>query len=383
MVQEDTSKGRSGDSQNLDALREEITKNALFKWEKSNYRGIFEWVTGLGKTKAAIEAIKIMYNKDKDCKILYFCPTIAIIANTKEEFKKFDCEYLLDNIEFSCYASIKNYYSRKFTLVVFDEIHNLSSSLRLLYLSHCRNAYLLGLSAKVPLKTLWKLSKFLNVVDSQQLKDVKGLVANFKVINVPVKFTVEEKQQYVKLTDSINDYKMRTGTDNWKLIGKRKTLINSAKSKIEAVKYLVSLFTDEKGIIFSLASDTADLFKNDKCIAVHNKVSKKVIENAVTSFNNLKAPAQLSVVRMYDEGVTIKELSYAIIHSSFSTETQFIQRVGRTLRKDTDTTSLVFRVYLENTVEEKWLENSQKSFTNIIHLTDIENARNVIKERNN
>jgi len=381
MVQENTPESRSSNTQDLDALRKEITDNAIKKWRLNGGRGIFEWATGLGKTKAAIEAIKVIYEKDNNCKVLFLCPTIAIIANAKAEFVKFNEEHLLNNIEFACYASIKNYFTTKFSLIVFDEIHNLSSPIRLLFLKNCRSPYLLGLSAKVPIKLVYLFNPYIKIVDSKELKDVKGLVAEFKLVNVAVEFTDEERKQYIKLTDSINSYKEFTGSNHWKLINKRKDLINSAKNKVEAAKFLVNLFDKEKGIIFSLNSETADLFKKDNCIVVHSKVSKKEIYTAVSRFNSLEAPAQISAVRMYDEGVTINGLSYAIIHSSYSVETQFIQRVGRTLRKDTEKESLVFRLYVKNTIEEKWLENSQKSFKNIIQLNNFQDGESIIRNR--
>lgn len=384
MVQKNTFESGSSNSQNLDALREGITKKALDSWVKNNYRGTFEWVTGLGKTKAAIEAIKIVEAQEESIKILYFCPTIAIIANTKNEFKKFDCEYLLEKVEFACYASIKNYFNKRYSLIIFDEAHNLGSTTRILFLKNCRsNSKLLGLSAKIPPKLLWHFSNYMPIIDSQKLENVGNLVADFLIVNVPLEFTAEEKKEYIKISDSIINYKQATGNNNWKLINKRKNIILNAKNKIEAVKHLISLFTEEKGIIFTLSSETADLFKADNSIIVHNKKGKKFIESAINDFKKLPKPAYLSVVRMYDEGVTIDDLSYAIIHSSFSVETQFIQRVGRTLRKDTDIPSLVFRLFIKGTVEENWLENSQKSFKKIIHLQNLDYAKDIINSRKN
>ena len=87
----------------------------------------------------------------------------------------------------------------------------------------------------------------------------------------------------------------------------------------------------------------------------------------------------MSVPKIFDEGVTLPQLMFGLILSAHSKEKQMIQRAGRTLRMDiVGKHSILVRVYIRDTVEEKWVRSAQAGF-NVINVEDFETLEKVIR----
>lgn len=99
---------------------------------------------------------------------------------------------------------------------------------------------------------------------------------------------------------------------------------------------------------------------NSYLVASENKDSQKNIE----AFNNKKI-SSLYVVKMLNEGVTLKDLEIAILAQLDGKSRSFIQKVGRSLRS---IYPLIYIFYYEKTKDEKYLSNCLKN----INKKDIE-----------
>ena len=79
--------------------REQIQSEALQAWIKNNKRGTIEIITGLGKTKIAMEAIKLL---PKASKILFLAEVKDREKELRNEAKKWKVSHKVD---FLCYQS--------------------------------------------------------------------------------------------------------------------------------------------------------------------------------------------------------------------------------------------------------------------------------------
>ena len=132
--------------------REEVRELALSKIDKTKYL-ILELITGMGKTKVAIDLINHIcdrvFKNDE-------CPTtiLILVAKTvhkqtwKDEIEKWG-GIKSDYITIECYESLKNYENSCFDIVVADEMQHLSEArIDVLESIHIDEAFI-GLSATI------------------------------------------------------------------------------------------------------------------------------------------------------------------------------------------------------------------------------------------
>ena len=132
--------------------REEVNNLALSKIDKTKYL-ILELITGMGKTKVAINLINHIcdrvFKNDE-------CPTtiLILVAKTvhkqtwKDEIEKWG-GIKSDYITIECYESLKNYENPYFDIVVADEMQHLSEArIEVLESIHVNEAFI-GLSATI------------------------------------------------------------------------------------------------------------------------------------------------------------------------------------------------------------------------------------------
>jgi superfamily II DNA or RNA helicase len=369
--------------------REVLQRAGLNKWAKNNCKGILNWVTGMGKTYAAILAIEQFINLYPKDQILIVCPTTAVVENFQQEFVKFKKENLLKQCKFICYASIKKEDGNSYSLVILDEVHNICTDNKMSFFTEVITKGILGLSASLTDEQIRMLRYYLPIVDKLTMDDVgqEGFIADFTIINYPISFSPAESAEYRELTEQIDHSWQKFHRQSWKKIGQRSKLIYSAEQKLLAATQITELFENDYGIIFSLskqfAEDVADTL-GETCVAIHSGHSKKQRAQRLQLFADVNTKVrQLSVPKIYDEGVTLPLLVYGLMLSGHSKEKQMIQRTGRTLRTDiAGKHSILVRTYIQRTVEEKWVKSAQAGF-NVINVEDFEALKKVIRRIQN
>lgn len=369
--------------------REILQRAGLNKWGKNNCRGILNWVTGMGKTYAAILAIEKFISMYPDEPVLIVCPTTAVVENFQQEFVKFKKENLLKQCKFICYASIKKEDGKSYSLVILDEVHNICTDNKMPFFTEVNTKGILGLSASLTDEQVRMLRYYIPIVDKLTMDDVgqEGFIADFTIINYPIKLSPAERAEYDDLTNQIDHSWQKFHKQSWKKIGLRSKLIYSAEKKLLSATQITTLFKDDYGIIFSLskqfAEDVAEVL-GESCVAIHSGHSKKQRAKLLQLFADLTTKVrQLSVPKIFDEGVTLPLLVYGLMLSGHSKEKQMIQRVGRTLRTDiAGKHSILVRVYVQDSVEEKWVKSAQAGF-NVINVEDFETLEKVIRRIQN
>jgi superfamily II DNA or RNA helicase len=368
--------------------REELIRNGLRLWVRNGFRGILNYVTGAGKSFAGILAVEEFIRVYPEEPILIVCPTIDVIENFKREFIKFNRKRLLKHCKFICYASIRKEDGNKYSLVVLDEIHHITTDNKMPFFEKVNARGILGLSASLTEQQLEQLNPFTPIVDTLTLKDVgeEDFIADFTVINYPVTLTTKERELYNEYTNAIDYAYAMYNSTSWKKIGQRSRLVYSASNKLVACKQISELFDDKYGIVFSLTKDFAEKVSDilgEECIAIHSGFTKKQRAKRLKIFSDGRTKVRrVSVPKIFDEGVTLPRLSFGILLARYSKEKQWIQTIGRLLRKDfADKHSIIIRVYVRGTVEEKWVKESQKGF-NVINVNTYEQLKSTIQSIN-
>ncbi len=79
----------------FDKLRE-YQENAISKWSKQNYRGVFDMATGTGKTYTGLGAVVDLYNYCKsDLAVIICCPFIHLVEQWVEDLIKYNIEPII------------------------------------------------------------------------------------------------------------------------------------------------------------------------------------------------------------------------------------------------------------------------------------------------
>ena len=132
--------------------REEVNNLALSKIDKAKYL-ILELITGMGKTKVAIDLInhicdRVFRNDESPTTILILVAKTVHKQTWKDEIEKWG-GIKSDYITIECYESLKNYENLYFDVVVADEMQHLSEArISVLETIHINESFI-GLSATI------------------------------------------------------------------------------------------------------------------------------------------------------------------------------------------------------------------------------------------
>ena len=132
--------------------REEVNSLALSKIDKAKYL-ILELITGMGKTKVAIDLInhicdRVFRNDESPTSILILVSKTVHKQTWKDEIEKWG-GIKSDYITIECYESLKNYENSYFDVVVADEMQHLSKArIDVLETIHINESFI-GLSATI------------------------------------------------------------------------------------------------------------------------------------------------------------------------------------------------------------------------------------------
>ena len=371
--------------------KDKIQRESLNVWYKKGCYGSLELATGVGKTRIGILAALYFAKKYAfDIKILIITPTETIRDYSwKDEFVKWKALDVYDNcVRTECINTIYKWKDKHFDLIIADEIHNFlpdhGATEYEFYKFFEQNTWdnILGLSGSISLAKHYYLNKIAPIVYTLSTPEAVelGLVAPYKIYNIPIEFTDEERKEYQSLTVRIGALKER-GYKAWGQIGQRKILISNAINKLAAVEELVPIFEEDYGIIFSQYTDFVDQITSnlgEKCVSFHSKVSKKQRKLNLEAFSDGRTKVKIiSTAKALNEGANLPRLNYAIIVAGTSKDKDVIQRIGRIIRFEENKQATLIRLYVPNTQETKWLTSSQSKFE-VRYLTDIKELKKII-----
>lgn len=374
--------------------RKEVQELALSKIDRTKYI-ILELITGMGKTKVAIDLInhicdRVFRNNE--------CPTILIlVAKTvhkqtwKDEIKKWG-GIKSDHITIECYESLKNYENSCFDVVVADEMQHLSEArIDVLETIHINESFI-GLSATI----------------KRDMRDYFIYNHKAEVIKCGLKEAVEDEVlpeptvYLLPLTLDTTNYTYKVKKFGRDIITTQKGCYDSISSLIEWYKnkYFNSRNERIKNLWLSTAGkrlkwcaeqkealvlSLLDKFRNYKTLTFCSSIeqSERLGKYNITSKNkasvknlemfNLNKIKHITACSILNEGVNLTNCRIGIFCNLNSSEIVVKQRVGRILRHKSP---IIIIPYFKDTREEELVqkmieEYSEDSIISVDSINDI------------
>jgi superfamily II DNA or RNA helicase len=384
--------------------REEIQDEALIAWHKNRKKGTVEIITGLGKTKIAMDAIKTL---PTTAKILFLAEVKDRETELRNEMKKWKVKH--KNVDFACYQSAYKWTNKSYDLVIADEIHDSLTAKYSLFYENNSYKHILGLSATVDRKA-WAdedneirkgdmLDKYCPVVYTYGIDEgqrdgtsrklnVHVIRHNLDTVNKTIKAGSKAKPfmqtewanyQYwdkqfkmaLFMPENIKSFKIRTTS------AARAKVLYNLPSKINATTELVNKLEEKnrKTILFGnslealkqITPNTVDGYNTDKQNQALRDAFDKGKMKTIASFKKLK------------QGANLVGLDTCVIMSYYSKSKDLIQRIGR-LRND-GTLGDVYIFLTMNTQEEKWFQAmfEDADSLNMIYYNNVKECLKAIK----
>lgn len=361
-----------------------IQESALGSWERAGMRGSIAGATGMGKSKVAIDAIVKMLTSHASGVVYLIVPTEELRdKNWPAEFEKWVPQHkdlIAERLRIICYASAHKVMGENVLLVVFDEIHHLTS-LSNSFMTQNLVRYVLGLSATIPgpKDDIFKYEIIRDVAPlcfvytlDQGVED--GVVSDFevlvimepldnisKVIDGGTKkkpFKTTEAAQYKYLDTSLKKVMSMpavAGRDERIkfMMLKRSRFIYNLPSKTRLAKDLIGLVPPDLRMIFFCGGieQSRELFGDD----VYNSKDKKL--NKLDEFKKNLEMKKLGVVNAVDEGHNIPQVDWAVVVQASSGKRQMTQRIGRVVRYRPGHKALIIVLCAQGTQDEYWIKS--------------------------
>lgn len=179
--------------------RDERQKQSLNAWTVQGYQGCLQAVTGFGKTRIAMMAIKGLKKKGLIDTATVTVPTIVLKDQWTEELQKFGIKDFTTVVVNNTAAMRPEEYACD--LLICDEVHTVPTDTRDVILD-IKHKYFLGLSATIE-RTDGRHQEILDrypVFDEVKFDECvkNGWISPYKIYNVPVEMPADLMAEYGK-----------------------------------------------------------------------------------------------------------------------------------------------------------------------------------------
>ena len=380
--------------------RTERQQLGVRKWQAAGCRATLQWSTGVGKTRAALMAIKGFLSTNTNKNIVVVVPTEYLKIQWIQELSQY---FLLSYVKVEIINSaIKS--DEKIDFLILDECHRIPSDTFYEVFNKRNPESVLGLSATFNRldgrhKLLDEFCPVCDVITVQEAIKNKWLspYKEYKVLIEPDDIDIyrEANREFIdafsvfdfdfqlamncmtnivqrriygkKLGMSVSD--MDAVTFTWgRALRARKDYVMNHPKKIELARKIIEARTFNKIITFSSTIKQAE--KIGYGYVVHSGKTKKKNRMTMEEFSLLPIGV-INTAKSLDEGADIKGLNTAIILSNTSSATQKTQRIGRIIRYEEGKEAEIFTLVIKGTNEEGWYTTSTAG-KNYIEITEEE-----------
>jgi superfamily II DNA or RNA helicase len=362
-------------------------QEALQAWKQAHRRGVVVLPTAAGKTYLAQMALQATPRPT-----LITVPTLDLMhqwyANLEAAFPNVEVGLLGGGSRDSSPILVATYDSaaihaetlgNRYALLICDECHHLPSDFNRVIAEYSIAPYRLGLTA-TPDRADGRhadLDVLLGpVVYHKTAADLSGqALAPYQIIQIKVQLSDQERRRYEQLIQRRNRFLQGANiwlgsTEGWQRFvrasaqsqaGRRamlahreaKTIALGTAGKLQVLADLLSQHYPERCLIFTNDNATVYRISQDFLIpAITHQTPVKERHEILQKFRSGEYPT-LVVSHVLNEGVDVPEARVAILLSGSGSTREYIQRLGRVLRKgEAGKLALLYEVVAEETTEE-------------------------------
>jgi superfamily II DNA or RNA helicase len=359
---------------------------ALEAWLDAGRRGVIELPTGAGKTYIALKAVERL-----NVSTLVVVPTLDLVDQWRRQLEAFfhveagvvgGGEVVVKPLTVSTYDSAYlrgEQLGNRFLFMVFDEVHHLPAP------SYMQIAEMYVAPSRLGLTATYEREDGAHV---ELLRLVGGRVYRLGVDaltgrhlspyileTVFVDLTPEEREVYEREYTVFTGYLKRknirlrgprdfqrfiisTGGD----LGARRALLArnravdvalNAQSKIQVLADLLAAYADEKALIFTRHNSLVYRISRRFLIPAITYQTPKEERKAVLEAFRTGGFRVIVTSQVLDEGIDVPDASMAFIISGTGSSREYIQRLGRILRKQKGKTAKLFELVTRDTLESR------------------------------
>lgn len=272
----------------------------------------------------------------------------------------------------------------QYALIIFDECHHLPTDFNKVIAEFAIAPYRLGLSA-TPERTDGKHADLNYLIGREvyrkRAEDLAGkALAKHEIVQIKVKLSKVERERYSELMQTRNDFLKDSKISLGSIQGWQRFVQMSAKSqagrramlahreakeialgtdgKIRILVDLLAKHYPERVLIFTADNTTVYRISNEFLIpAITHQTPVKERHAILTKFKQGEYKS-LVASHVLNEGVDVPAASIAIILSGTGSAREYIQRLGRVLRKGNTNNkqAILYEVVAEDTSEERTSE---------------------------
>lgn len=367
----------------------EHQEQALAAWQQVGRKGVVILPTASGKTYLAQLALQTTGRSS-----LIVVPTLDLMhqwyAHLKAAFPDIEIGLLGGGSRDKTPILVATYDSatihaetlgNRYGLLIFDECHHLPTDFYRVIAEYAIAPFRLGLTA-TPDRSDGRHSDLNTLIGptvfSKTPEELAGAaLADHKIVKIMVKLSPQERDRYDELIQTRNDFLKQSNINLGSLDGWRQFVMMSARSAIGRRAMLahreakeIALCTDgklrvltdllaqhypQRTLIFTADNATVYHISQEFLIpSITHQTAVKERHEILTRFRTGEYKT-LVASHVLNEGVDVPDARIAIILSGTGSEREYIQRLGRVLRKSNDPNKLaiLYEVITENTSEER------------------------------
>ena len=359
-------------------------EEALSKWQHAGMRGIMVLPTAAGKTYIALKAVSLLKTQT-----LIVVPTLDLI----DQWRKRVVDHLSieagavgggeDNVQMVTVSTYDSAYlqaevlGNRFMFTVFDEVHHLASPSYMQIAEMYIAPYRMGLTAtfeRSDQRHALLPAIIGDLVYTAKVAELAGKhLSPYAHEKVYVELTLKEQHVYdeemsvfnsylrekgiiLKSVEDFHKFIMVTGRDKRarEALLARNRAVRVALNSEAKLNFLAKKLEDhrnEKTLIFTLHNDLVYAISRRFLIpAVTHQTPK---EERREILDNFRAGDYMAIVtsQVLDEGVDVPDASVGFILSGTGSTREYVQRLGRLLRKTEGKRAKLFEIVSKETME--------------------------------
>jgi superfamily II DNA or RNA helicase len=355
---------------------------AVHAWELAGGRGVVALPTGSGKTRVALEVLRISGQA-----ALCMVPTRVLLHQWVEELGRFyggsvgllgDGVRKLEAVTVATFESafrLMPTIGAQFGLVVVDEVHHLGFGTRHEALEMCTAERRLGLTATPPEgEALDLLNGIVGpIVQHLSLEDLRGRwLADFDLVVLRLALDPDENEQYqadytpyAEISRAFRRqhphatfqelmlYACQTAEGRAALAGQRRArkLIGYTRAKAAAVADLLARHRESRVLVFTGDNAAAYAIAREHLVMpITCEVGRAERARALEAFRKGYLRVLVSA-RVLNEGVDVPDADVAIIVGGTQGSREHVQRIGRLLRPVPGKRAVVYELVTTSTAE--------------------------------